>query len=455
MNKEHIHLIGIGGAGMSGIAQILLSQGYKVSGSDISLSEVTRELESKGAKISAGHHVDNVNGARLVVYSSAITSDNPEMISASSKKIPLIRRAEMLARLMRDKIGIAVTGAHGKTTTTSLISLILKKAKLEPTVVIGGLVDNFGGGACLGDGPYFCIEADESDGSFLLFSPTYSVVTNIDDEHLDFYQDTEQIKQAFLEFIKRTKQQGCLFYCGDDPHLNDILTDYQGDLLSFGLSRDCHIYPQKIKLDGFYSHFDCLYKGRKLGRLKVKLSGYHNISNALGAIAVGLRLGIDFNIIREALASYQGIKRRFQNKGNLNRDILIIEDYAHHPTEIKATLNALKVWQRRIVSIFQPHRYSRTKYLLNEFGKCFADSDHLIITDIYAASEKPIPGVSAKSIHQKVKENNHKSTCYLKKDQILNHLLDIVKPGDIVAVMGAGDIGKIADELVAGLKERS
>lgn len=452
MNKEHIHLIGIGGAGMSGIAQILLSQGYEVSGSDTSLSEVTRKLESKGARIFQGHQADNVNGAGLVVYSSAITPDNPEMTSASSKNISLVRRAEILARLMQDKIGIVVAGAHGKTTTTCLVSLILKKAKLEPTVVIGGLVDNFGGGACLGDGPYFCIEADESDGSFLLFSPTYSVVTNIDDEHLDFYQNSERIKQAFLEFIKRTKQQGCLFYCGDDSHLNELLTDYQGDMLSFGLSRNCHIYPQRVKLDGFYSHFDCLYKGRKLGRLKVKLSGYHNISNALGAIAVGLRLGIDFNIIREALASYQGIKRRFQNRGDLDGDILIIEDYAHHPTEIKMTLNAFKVWQRRIVAIFQPHRYSRTKYLLNEFGKCFADSDHLIITDIYAAGEKPIPGVSARSIYQEVKENNHKSACYLKKDQILDHLLDILKPGDIVAVMGAGDIGKISDELAARLK---
>ncbi len=452
MKKEHIHLIGIGGAGMSGIAQILLSQGYKVTGSDISLNEVTHKLESKGAKIFAGHHVDNIIGAKLVVYSSAIAPDNPEMLATSSKKIPLIRRAEMLARLMKDKIGIAVTGAHGKTTTTSLISLILKKAKLEPTVVIGGLVHNFGSGACLGDGPYFCVEADESDGSFLSFSPTYSVVMNIDREHLDFYQDVERIKKAFLKFIRRTKTDGCLFYCGDDAYLREILTDYQNEVVSFGLSRDCDIYPERIKLDGFYSYFDCVYKGCKLGQLEVKLSGRHNISNALAAIAVGLRLGIDFNVIRQALSSYQGIKRRFQIKGDL-KGILIIDDYAHHPTEIQATLTALKEWRRRIISIFQPHRYSRTKYLLNEFGKCFADTDHLIVTDIYAANEKPLAGVSAKDIYEKVRDDNHRSVCYLKKEQILDEVLGMVKPKDIIAVMGAGDIGKIADELVARLKE--
>lgn len=439
---------------MSGIAQILLSQGRKVTGSDINESEATCKLRSEGAKIFLGHHVNNINGAKLIVYSSAISPNNPEMITATSQKIPLIRRAEMLARLMKDKIGITVAGAHGKTTTTSLISLILKEAKFEPTVVIGGLVHNFGSGVCLGNGPYFCVEADESDGSFLLFSPTYSVIMNIDREHLDFYQDIEEIKKTFLKFIRRTKEGGCLFYCGDDPYIREILTDYRGDVFSFGLSGDCDIYPARIKLDGFYSHFDCLYRGKRLGQLKVKLSGRHNISNALGAIAVAIKLGVDFPIIKEALASYQGIERRFQVKGNL-RDILVIEDYAHHPTEIEATLTALKEWKRRVISVFQPHRYSRTSYLLNEFGKCFVNSDQLIITDIYSASEKPLIGVSAKDICEKVKENNHKNVCYLKKDHILDYLLGVIRPDDIVMVMGAGDIGKIADELVARLKERS
>lgn len=439
---------------MSGIAQILLSQGYKVTGSEISETEITRELGSKGAKIFLGHRVGNINGAKLVVYSSAIAPDNPEIVAASSKRIPLIRRAEMLARLMKGKVGIAVTGAHGKTTTTSLISLILKKAKFEPTVVIGGLVHNFGGGACLGNGPYFCVEADESDGSFLLFSPTYSVVMNIDREHLDFYQDIEKIKRTFLKFIKRTKREGCLFYCGDDPYIKEMLANYHNEAISFGLSRNCDIYPERIKLNGFYSYFDCFYRRQRLGQLKVKLSGRHNISNALGAIGVGLRLGIDFNIVKQALLSYQGIKRRFQIKGNLG-NILIIDDYAHHPTEIQATLAAVKQWNRRIVSIFQPHRYSRTRYLLNEFGKCFADSDHLIVTDIYSANENPLIGVSAKDIYEKVKENNHKNVCYLKKDQILDYLLGMLKPKDIIMVMGAGDIGRIADELVARLKEGS
>jgi UDP-N-acetylmuramate--alanine ligase len=376
------------------------------------------------------------------------------MVGASTKGIPLIRRAEMLARLMKDRIGITVTGAHGKTTTTSLISLILKEANFQPTVVIGGLVQNFGGGACLGDGPYFCVEADESDGSFLLFSPTYSVVMNIDREHLDFYQNIERIKRAFLKFIRRTKREGCLFYCGDNPYLKEILTDYQGDVISFGLSRDCDVSPENINLDGFYSHFDCIYKGNNLGQLKVRLSGYHNISNALAAVAVALRLGIDFKVIKESLSSYQGIKRRFQIKGNL-KDYLIIDDYAHHPTEVQATLAALKEWGRRTIGVFQPHRYSRTKYLLNEFGGCFKNCDHLIVTDIYSANEKQIRGVNAKDIYEKVRENNHKSVCYLKKDKILDHLLGIIKPKDIVVVMGAGDIGKIADELALRLKEGS
>jgi UDP-N-acetylmuramate--alanine ligase len=452
---KKIHFVGIGGVGMSGLAQILLKAGYRITGSDIKSSEITERLSLQGAIVSIGHKESNVGDAELVVYSSAIMLDNPELIFAHSKNIPIIKRAELLAELMEGKIGIAVTGAHGKTTTTSLISVVLTEAGLAPTVAIGGIVYYFNGNVSLGNGQYFIAEADESDGSFLCYSPTYSVVTNIDLEHLDFYRDLKDIKESFMKFINRTKEEGCLFCSGDDLNLRDILSGYKNRFITFGLSNACDIYPKNIHSDGFSSSFDCVYKGSRLGRLNLRIPGKHNISNSLSAVGVALELGINFSKLQTSLSSYCGAERRFQLKGEVN-GIMVIDDYAHHPTEIKATLEAAKIWKdKRIVAVFQPHRYTRTKYLLDTFSNTFNLVDHLVITDIYPASEKPIEGVSARNIYTKIVEYGHKDVHFLPKGEIVEHLVKRLKPNDLVIIMGAGDIGKVANELVNTLMRKS
>lgn len=446
--KKSIHLIGIGGAGMSGIAQLLLELGYVVSGSDIKPSPITKRIEKKKGKVFIGHNQSNVKNAELVIYSSAISDQNPEMVAAKQKGIPVVPRARILGELMRDKIGIAITGTHGKTTTTALISHMLLTAKMNPTVAIGGEMPQLGGNAKLGQGCYFVAEADESDASFLWLSPTYSVVTNIDRDHLDHYHDLGEIVESFRQFMNKTKTEGCLFCSEDDEKIKEILATLRRRFVTFGLSKDGQYHPANIEMEENRSQFDCISKGKKLGRIYLPLPGLHNVSNALAAIALGDELGIGFEVIQDALASYKGVERRFQMK--LNSEMLVvIDDYAHHPTEIKTTLEALRNWKdRRIVCVFQPHRYSRTKYLKDDFAQCFSSADHLVMTDIYSANEEPLEGVYGKNIYEEIIKTGQRDVCFLAKDKITEHLFTILRPRDIVIVMGAGDIGFLADRLV-------
>lgn len=454
MNKS-IHFIGIGGIGMSGIAKILMKQGHSVSGSDIKSGSATQELSDLGAKIYIGHDEKNLRDKDidLVVYSSAVDPKNSELVFSLQNNIPIAKRAQVLSELMKDKKGITVAGAHGKTTTTSMVSFLLNKSDFNPTIVAGGNVFNFNNNALLGEGSFFVAELDESDGSFLYFNPLYSIVTNIDFEHVDYYHNFENILDAFKKFFRQTKEDGMLFVCGDDKNIMSILDGKNNKYLTFGLSKDCDIYADQIALKDFSSSFRCVYKNKPLGRISLSIPGKHNISNSLAAIALGLRLGIDFEKIKECLFLYSGVQRRFELKGEIN-NIKVIEDYGHHPTEIRATLEAAKSLNpKRLVVAFQPHRYSRTKFLMEEFSKSFDLVDHLIITDIYAASEAPIPGITGESLCARLKQASKKEVCFVPKDKIIQNLASVTKPGDLVIFLGAGDIGRLSDELLQRLKE--
>lgn len=451
--NKHYHLIGIGGIGMSGIAQLLLCQGFKVSGSDLKESRITQELKAQGARIFIGHNPLNIKGADIVIYSSAITEDNSEIIEAKKKGTPLLKRAQALAQLMQDEIVITVTGSHGKTTTASLMSYLLLEAGLFPTVAVGGILRSINNNARLGNGKYFVAEADESDGSFLYYRPKYSIVTNIDYEHLDYYKEFRCELITFREFLSKTTEDGCLFCCNDDPNLKNILKDYKNRYVLFGLNDIADIHPKNIELKELTSEFDCFYKNRFVDRFHLNLGGNHNISNALSVIALSLELGIDLECIKNSLANYEGARRRLEIKFNEN-GLMVIDDYAHHPTEIRATLSAVKnLRKNRIIAIFQPHRYTRTKLLLDEFAKSFDLVDYVIVTDIYPANEPPIEGVNGKRIYEKMKEQApNKIVIFLPKDEIIAHVLDIIKPDNVVITLGAGDIAKVCDELVNKLK---
>lgn len=454
MNRRY-HLIGIGGIGMSGIARLLLKSGEKVSGSDLKESKITEELRGLGAQVFIGHDPGNIIGATSVIYSAAIKEDNPEIIETKRQGIALLKRAQALAELMQDKIVITVTGSHGKTTTASLASYLLLEAGFIPTVAIGGILRNIDTNAYLGRGRYFVAEADESDGSFLYYRPKYSIVTNVDREHLDYYKEFEKELDTFREFINRTKEDGCVFCCADDSNLEKILADYKNRYVLFGLKENADIYPKNIQMQGLSCEFDCFYKNKLIGRFHLALGGRHNISNALSVIALGLELGIDAEVIKKTLNNYKGAERRLEIKFN-EQGFLIIDDYAHHPTEIRVTLEAVKnLNKQRIIVIFQPHRYTRTKLLLDEFGLCFDLADYLILTDIYAASEPPLGGITARCIYDKVKENSpSKKVHFLPKEEILRHLLRVLTPGDLAIFLGAGDIAKTSDELVQRFNEK-
>ncbi len=452
-NKERVHLIGIGGIGMSGIAQLLLNLGCRVSGSDLKPSQLIEKLKNLGAKIFIGHSSANITDVDVVICSSAIKETNPELIAAHSCGILVLSRAQALSFLANQKNSIAVTGAHGKTTTSSLISHMLLRCGLKPTICVGGELFNLNGNtAQLGEGNYFVLEADESDGSFLSLTPFYSVITNIDREHLDYYRNLKHIIETFRKFMSNTRQEGCLFYFQDDFHLRKIIRSLEKRVISFGLTAQADIFARDLNLQDSLTRFSCVYQGHTLGEITLQMPGRHNICNALAAIAVGLELGLEFNAIQDALASYRGVRRRLELKLK-EKDILIFEDYAHHPTEIKATLEALKSFKhKRILAVFQPHRYTRTKFLIDDFGSCFRDADHLIVTDIYPASEPPIEGVNAKNICQKAQEAKIKDVRFLPKEDVVSHLLKEIQPGDLVAIMGAGDIGSIADVLAKRFK---
>jgi len=444
--SRKIHFIGIGGVGMSALADLLVNRGCKVSGSDLRLNKMTQRLQTKGAEIFQGHRSENIDTADLVIYSSCIKENNPEIIEANKRSIAVIHRASLLGMLMDEKCSIAVTGTHGKTTTTSLIALMLKTDHLDPSFAIGADVNVLGGNAHLGEGKYFVAEADESDGSFLELNPDYSVITNIDKEHLDHYEDLDHIVRTFEKFIGRTNKNGALFICIEDENIPKALKNYKGRLITYGFKSDAHAQVFNIRLQAMQSFFECRYKGKYLGDFTLNIPGKHNILNALAAICIGMELGIDDNIIKKALASFTGADRRFQVK-NSRSGIMIVDDYAHHPTEIKATLEAARGWEKRVVGVFQPHRYSRTKFLKKEFGSCFAYADHVVITDIYAANETPLDGIGAKAIYEEVKQSGHKSVCFQPREKVKDYLLETVKDGDMLMMLGAGDIVNLAEEL--------
>lgn len=450
----HYHLIGIGGIGMSGIAHLLLKRGIQVSGSDVKTNKSTDALAALGAEIFIGHDARNIKGADLIIYSSAIAGNNPEILAAQPKNIPYIKRAQALANLMLDKTVITVTGSHGKTTTASLISFMLLKAGFAPTIAVGGIMRNIDTNAYWGEGDYFVAEADESDGTFLYYLPKYSVITNIDREHLDYYKDFDTEVRAFADYIGSTRDDGCLFCCNDDPILKRLLADSRKKYVFFGLQETADIFPRNIVMKDLTSGFDCFYRGKLLDRFFLNLGGLHNVSNAMAVIALGLEMGIDKAVMKEALSEFKGAGRRLEIKFK-DEKYLLLDDYAHHPTEIQATLQAVKnLGYRRIVAVFQPHRFSRTKLLLDEFGKCFGAADKVMVTDIYAASEPPVEGVSAGSVCDKIKEHlPGKAVEFVLKDDILSRVMEGLEYGDVIITLGAGDIAKVSDQIAGELRK--
>src|SRR3989338_8195461 len=450
--SEHYHLIGIGGVGMGAIASLLLDKGFKVSGSDLKESQITENLKKKGAQVFVGHSAENVRGADAVVYSSAVSQDNPELAFARQNQIRILKRAQVLAWLMESQIGITVAGAHGKTTTTSMVSHLLITAGLCPTTAVGGIINGGSYHASLGRGEYFVAEVDESDGSFLYFSPHYSIITNIDFEHVDYYQNWENILKAYGEFIEKTNPKGCLIACGEDQKLLKLLSEKKRRFVGYGLSPASHLYAKNISCDGYFLTFDCIVHEKNMGEMRLRIPGRHNVLNALACTALGLELKIGFDVIRKSLNEFSGAQRRFQFKGEV-AGVMVVDDYGHHPTEIKATLQAARSFGRRVVVAFQPHRYSRTKFLMKEFAQSLQSCDYLILTDIYAASEEPIEGITSEALYQLIKKNADMPVVYLKKEDITDHLLGLAKAGDLVLTLGAGDINKISDTLIRKLND--
>ncbi|SDT84085.1 UDP-N-acetylmuramate--L-alanine ligase [Desulfobacula phenolica] len=446
----HIHFVGIGGIGMSGIAELLLHLGYKVSGSDLKLSPITRRLEENGGIIFQGHSKEQVAGASVVVTSSAISRENPEVIRAKELSVPIIPRAEMLAELMRIKYSIAVSGAHGKTSTTSMIAQILNTAGLDPTVIIGGLLKGLDTNALHGKGEYIIAEADESDGSFLKYSPAIAAVTNIDLEHLDFYNDIEDIKNNFVQFINSVPFYGLAILCLDNEHIQDILPRINVRYTTYGMTAQSDLQAREIFFHGSKSIFQIFYHENHMGEISLNLAGSHNISNALAAIATALELNIPFKTVKEALEQIEGVKRRLEIKGK-KKGIMVMDDYGHHPTEIMATLTAIRksYKDKRLIVVFQPHRYTRTQGLFHEFTRSFYQSDILIVLPIYAASEKKIKGVDAQHLCKSIMEHGHKDVSYAPDfTQALSMITHKVKNDDIVLTLGAGDIYTLGETLI-------
>ncbi len=448
---QHIHFIGIGGIGMSGIAEVLLNLGYRVSGSDLKETEITRRLQSLGGKLFYGHQAENIQGAEVVVTSSAVRPNNPEVLAARTALLPVIPRAEMLAELMRLKYGIAVAGAHGKTTTTSMVAHVLAYGGLDPTVVIGGRLNSWGSNARLGQGAFLVAEADESDGSFLHLSPSIAVVTNIDLEHLDFYKDLEHIKATFLDFLNRLPFYGLAILCLDDPHIPSLIPKLQKRYRTYGLTAQADLQAREVKQNGLSTQYRFYSNGKEWGEIRFKIPGLHNVYNSLAAIAVGFELEIPFQKIQEAFDCLEGVQRRFQIRGEF-RGITVLDDYGHHPTEIRATLNALRgCWpERRIVVVFQPHRYSRTKALFDEFTTSFYQADCLFLLPIYPAGEDPIEGVDSEHLLEGIKEKGHREVgLFSTRAEVIPSLLGMLKSGDVLVTLGAGDVWKIGQEIVS------
>jgi len=448
-----IHFVGIGGIGMSGIAEVLHNLGYEVTGSDIKESETTNRLRNLGIKIFIGHNRENIDHAHVVVISSAVSPDNPEVLEAKQRAIPVIPRAEMLAELGRLKYGILVAGAHGKTTTTSLIATILGEGGLDPTVIIGGKLKSMGSNARLGQGDYIVAEADESDGSFLKLNPTIAVITNIDREHMDYFSDMESLRQAFLSFINKIPFYGIAVVCMENEYLKEIIPLIQRKYLTYGLSEDADIYARNIKHSGIRISFEAVYKEKSLGMFTLPVPGKHNVLNSLSAIAVAMELQIPVDVIAKALGNFSGIQRRFEFKGEAG-DIKVFDDYGHHPSEIMATLKAARECfnGNRVVVLFQPHRYTRTRDLIDEFAMSFGSADKLFLMDIYPAGEKPIEGISSDVLAARIRDTGFENLTYIPdKKEMMEMVASELKQGGVLITLGAGDVYKMGEEVLKKL----
>jgi len=452
---RHVHFIGVGGIGMSGLAEILRTLEFDVSGSDLRAGENTRNLERLGVRIDVGHRAENVHGADVIVYSSAIDNENPEVREARLHGIPLIQRAEMLAELMRVKYGIAIAGSHGKTTTTSLVATVLRAAGLDPTVVVGGRMSSLGSNARLGEGNMLVAEADESDGSFLRLTPTIAVVTNIDPEHLDYYKTHEILKDAFVQFIEKVPFYGLAVLCLDHPHVQDLLPRIQRRHVTYGLSPQATYHARGLNYRGLSTNFVAFNRDKSLGEFTVRMPGQHNVLNTLAAIAVADELEVPLDVVKDALSTFHGVARRFTVVDEVD-GVALVDDYGHHPAEVEATLNAARrAYEGRILVAFQPHRYSRTENLFDEFTRAFNNADQLFLTDIYAAGEKPIPGITSQHLADAIAQHGHHSVKYAPDRAAMSaELARSAKPGDVVIALGAGDINKILSVVGSGLRAR-
>jgi len=451
---RHIHFVGIGGIGMSGIAEVLLNLGYTVSGSDLKISETTQHLSELGANIFQGHQASNLADVDVVVTSTAVRPDNPEVLEAHGRAIPVIPRAEMLAELLKMKVSIAVSGSHGKTTTTSMIATVMASGGLDPTMVIGGKLGSIGSNARLGHGEFIVAEADESDGSFLKLSPSLAVITNIDREHLDYYRDIEDIKAAFLQFANIVPFYGSVILCQDDPHVKAILPEIKRKAITYGLEPTADYRAEGIRFNGAATEYELYYRTEHLGTVALSVPGLFNVYNSLATVAVAREMDMTFPAIREGLKSYVGVGRRMEVKGRI-AGVTVVDDYGHHPTEISATLAAARqVWKSRMIVVFQPHRYSRTQALFQEFLGAFTEADLLIVTDIYPASEDPIAGVTSEALCEGIRSFFRGDVRYIPDfNDITDYLLSVVQPEDVVITQGAGSVNSVGMSLLNRLKE--
>ncbi len=452
-NIHRVHFVGIGGIGMSGLAEILLSQGFEVSGSDRALTEITDHLSKLGITIYEGHFPENLKDVDVLVYSSAVTIDNPEVKAAVERKIPVIKRAEMLAESMRMKYGIGIAGTHGKTTTTSMVGLTLTEGNIDPTIIVGGKLSGLGGtNARLGHGEFIVVEADEFDRTFLKLTPTIAALTTLESEHLDTYKDLVDIQAAFTEFANKVPFYGFVILCLDEPGLQDIIPSINKKIITYGLTPQADVRALDIVHKQFSSEFTVKYRDKELGRIKLSIPGVHNVKNALVAVIIAKELEIEFPVIKKALESFSGVYRRFEIK--YNKEILVVDDYAHHPTETSATLSGVRAgWDRRLIAVFQPHLYSRTRDFYQEFGRSFLNSDIFICTDVYPAREEPINGVSGALIADAAKKFGHKNVMYIPdKKNIPSVLNELKQDNDIIITMGAGDIWKFGEEFIRMIK---
>jgi len=452
---QRIHFVGIGGIGMSGIAEVLLNLGYEVSGSDMASSDTTARLDDLGAAVHIGHAASNLGNADVVVTSTAVRPDNPEILAAHARNIPVIPRAEMLAELLKMKFSIAVSGSHGKTTTTSMVATVLAQGGLDPTMIIGGKLASIGSNARLGDGETIVAEADESDGSFLKLSPCLSVITNIDREHLDHYRDIEEIREAFLQFANIVPFYGATVLCMDDPNVQQILPMIKRRVITYGMSPDADYRAEGIVYAGDSTIYSLFEKNVLLGTVKLHVPGAFNIYNSLAAAAVAREMEIAFPVIKQGMESFRGVHRRLEVRG-VEGGVTVVDDYGHHPTEIRATLSAARqVWKERIIVVFQPHRYTRTKALFEEFTTAFDDADIILVTDIYAASEEPIPGITAENLCMGIREKGLKDARHISSfDQIAERLLEIARPSDVIITQGAGNVWKVGDAFLKKAAEK-